>query len=65
MQFGITTDVSVSADYDGNGKADIAVFRNGAWYLQRSTTGFVSFEFDTSGTKPFPAPTFVERIIIF
>jgi len=37
IQFGLGTDLPTAADYDGDGRADVAVFRDGTWYLQRST----------------------------
>ena len=36
FKFGISTDVPTPADYDGDGKADVAVFRNGTWHIQES-----------------------------
>src|SRR6476659_8710359 len=41
--FGVSTDVDVMADYDGDGKADVAVWRpsNGLWYILQSSTGTV------------------------
>ena len=34
--WGASGDLSVSADYDGDGSTDIAVFRNGQWYVKDS-----------------------------
>jgi hypothetical protein len=45
------------ADYDGDGKADFAVFRpvSGAWYIQQSRDGFTSTLFGENEDKPVAA----------
>ncbi len=44
-------------DYDGDGRADISVFRpnGGAWYLQQSSAGFTGVNFGQNGDKIVPA----------
>lgn len=56
INFGIAEDKSVAADYDGDGKADIAVFRpsTGIWYLLRSTAGFTALQFGIPTDMPTP-----------
>ncbi|HEY0428483.1 MAG TPA: VCBS repeat-containing protein [Pyrinomonadaceae bacterium] len=41
VQWGLSTDHPVAADYDGDGITDVAVFRpsTGVWYIRRSTNG--------------------------
>lgn len=41
VQFGLATDKLAPADYDGDGRTDHAVFRNGEWYILQSSNNQV------------------------
>jgi hypothetical protein len=45
------------ADYDRDGKADVAVFRpsNNMWYLFTSSSGIIQYQFGANCDKPIPS----------
>jgi len=46
--------VPVPGDYDGDRKSDVAVFRGGAWYVNRTTAGFLAADFGAASDSPIP-----------
>jgi uncharacterized delta-60 repeat protein len=42
-------------DFDGDRRADVSVFRNGIWYLNRSGAGFSNFQFGLNTDQIAPA----------
>jgi uncharacterized delta-60 repeat protein len=58
IPFGTSTDKPVAADYDGDGRADVAVYRpsEGRWYILRTSDGQVTnMHFGISTDRTVPA----------
>ncbi len=55
VQWGVATDKLAPADYDGDGRTDVAVFRDGVWYITQSSNNQVRYEqWGSAGDLPRP-----------
>jgi hypothetical protein len=54
--FGVSTDLPVTGDFDGDGKTDPAVFTpaTGIWSIRRSTLGDIQIQWGLNGDVPVP-----------
>ena len=52
--FGLEADATAPGDYDGDGRFDLGTFRDGTFYMLRSTLGFASAQWGQSGDVVVP-----------
>lgn len=46
---------AINSDFDGDGKSDTSVFRDGTWHIQQSSQGHLSVQFGLPDDIPTPA----------
>jgi uncharacterized delta-60 repeat protein len=56
FQWGLSTDIPVGGDYDGDGISDLTIFRDGLWHIRQSQTGrSLYINWGMAGDKLVPA----------
>jgi hypothetical protein len=55
VNWGNSTDVPVPGDYDGDGTDDVAVYRNGTWFILQSGGAPLIASWGVAGDIPIPA----------
>lgn len=54
-ELGAVSRHTAPGDYDGDSKADVAVYRDGVWYIINSAGGISITNFGLAGDLPLPA----------
>ncbi len=52
VNWGLEGDKIVPGDFDGDAKNDFGIYRNGAWYVVKSSGGYLFDQFGTAGDDP-------------
>ena len=64
VQWGQAGDIPVPADYDGDRRADFAVYRNGGWFVRGAASNWSFTQWGLAGDVPVPAdlPAVIARV---
>ena len=54
IHWGQNGDIPVPGDYDGDGRDDIGVFREGTWYINGSSDSIPPYPFGLATDIPIP-----------
>lgn len=65
FHYGIGTDKPIPGDYDGDGKANLAVFRNGVWYVLRNNFSSAVFNWGLTNDEPYFDEGVESRVVVF
>ena len=54
LHWGQAGDVPVPGDYDGDNEDDVAIYRDGTWFINKSRDGSYAEAFGLSSDTPIP-----------